>query len=69
MKNHIPDPASITSSEKESALREIMQRDRRVLASRALKGDEERRAKISATLRSHTCAVPQRLQAGSNAHA
>lgn len=67
MKNHIPDPTSITSP-KESALREIMQRDRRVLDSRALKGDEERRAKISAALRSHTCTEPRLPQAGSYAH-
>lgn len=69
MKNHIHDPASTTSLEKEFALREIMQRDRRVLASRALKGDSERRAKISATLKSHTCAEPPRPQPGSIAHA
>lgn len=62
MNSHVPIPQSITSR-KEIALREIMQRDRRVLASRAYGADEERRAKISAA-RKATCAVPQSATRG-----
>ncbi|MET4216957.1 hypothetical protein ABIB00_002154 [Bradyrhizobium sp. LB14.3] len=56
MHSHVPIPQSI-ASRKETALRKIMQRDRRVLTCRAYGADEERRAKISAA-RKATRAVP-----------
>jgi hypothetical protein len=66
-KNHKLDSPSITSFE-EIALREIMQRDRAVLAARQQRPDfeeQQRRASISATLKgkpkSSTRAVPRPL--------